>query len=216
MLKNVFLLARLDIHSIKPYFSLANKAIMILIAVSVSLWQMNPIIIPAVFISLGAGAGSTAFFLGEQHRINIFRAALPVKRREIVVGRYALCAFTTLIVGGISFLLMVLIWSVRWPDFFASGVLLVFTLIAFVQYILIISVQFPVYFGAGYAKSGRLGYLSYLPLIILFVMVNMLDRVWDFAMNNMFIITTAALLVSAAALTCSAGLSLRLFERKDL
>jgi len=216
MFKIVISLLKLDIYSIKPYVSITNKVFLVFTALTISFIQMNPIILPAVFVSLGAGLGTTAFFLGELHRVNIFRAVLFVRRRSVVVARYLLGAFVTLVGGGISFLLMILIWFIRWPEFFLVGPLLVFVLIVIVQYILIISIQFPVYFGAGYAKSKRLSYLSFAPLALLFTLVNMLDRVWHFIVDNVLFIAAMSLLLSVVLLVCSAMLSLHLFEKRDI
>ncbi|MCL2198392.1 MAG: ABC-2 transporter permease [Defluviitaleaceae bacterium] len=189
----------------------------------------------SVFFSFGF----TPFGAEEKGDLHYLHLSMPVKRSDVVVGRFALSFIIflcSLILGrllisvmgfisaniGLSFLIH--------PSISFSEYLTILT-ISYLLYALLSLLVFPVMFKLGYSKGKHISiYGGYIPLMFIFVVLAAWDwstTVWgrraespiirliEYASENLVASGIALFIVSTSILLLSYLLSLRAYRNRD-
>lgn len=165
-MNTIFRFVCLDFRTIKPF----RKSIYILI--------LTPIVIGIALKSTSVLAGifmmeftiimSYPFSIGEKNGLDVFYATLPLRRRSVVIGRYAF-ALIMEIVGVISVFLISILMSIIFKDINTDIQEILFSLcVLFVIFAAVISLQYPLFFKLGY---NRARIAAYIPLLAIFLLV---------------------------------------------
>jgi ABC-2 type transport system permease protein len=164
---------RLDFCTLKPYI----RSIYLLIAIgliigisSQSLSTLSAIIMMGLMIQM-----SYPFSIGEKNGMDTLYATLSLRRRNVVVGRYAF-AFLTEFVAVIFIVLLSLLFSNMFSmNSSLSEILFPLCLLSFL-FSLMVAVQYPIFFKLGYTKAKS---FTYVPLLLIFMFIGLWPTIAD-------------------------------------
>ncbi|WNY24924.1 ABC-2 transporter permease [Methanolapillus millepedarum] len=212
---------RLDFYTLKPY----QKSIfgMLLIWLILFLvFRSIGILAGIVMISLTLFA-TYPFSIGERYDLDTLYATLSLKRKDVVIGRYAF-AFIIELIGVAAVFILSALPFLNGMENTSFAELAVVICVLYAVSSLVIATQNPIFFKYGYTKSKL---FTYLPLILVFLMITLipilmnniginLPALFETAMTNMFVIGVACVVAGLILQTLSCILSCKFYEKRDL
>lgn len=215
---------KLDYYAIKPFsMSLFLAA---LVAGIIGVVSAQPAMSIMVLLTFSAFFMSICFAICEKSNLNKLYGILPMKRHQIVIGRYLfslLLAITNSAAAAILTLLVSAIFGVRVTPItysqFLSG--------SFFIFCLFIAIQFPFYFKFDYTKVAA---VAVLPFVLVFAIGSPLltsllknpdfSKAFNKASNvfstNMAIVWLTGILAGLILLSLSCLLSCALYKNREL
>jgi hypothetical protein len=159
---------RLDFRTVKPYATIKNLVIFLMIAGVFIFFTDSGSATIGILMAAGSMYVSYPFAVGEQNGIDTLYATLPITRGRVVSGRYVFAICADLLAGAFAFAVLYVFSVLRAMPFDALQALAVLGA-SLLLFSLIQAVQLPIYFRYGYAKAKMLAYLPYLgaPLLVL-------------------------------------------------
>jgi len=168
---------------------------------------------------------SYPFSVGEKNGMDTLYATLPLKRRNVVMGRYVFVLCLEII--GMIFVLLL---SVLLATVFRTDVNIMETLFSLcvlsAVFSLIVSLQYPIYFKLGYAKAKI---YAYIPLLIIFLLIMLvaaaagrlaatsnLDTIWAVISASPYLMYGLPIGIGLLLLVLSCALSCKLYEKRDI
>lgn len=222
-MKSIYKLLILDYYVLKALFGFVAVAILVATVIG-SVTQPSMLIM--VILTFTAFLLSVLFSVAEKSNFNKLYGSLPIKKREIVIGRYLFATLTIFILSIIAFALfciasIVMKASIDWFNGVAywSGAFLITTLF--------ISIQFPVYFKFEYSKAM---FISILPYILFFAVgfpvigqlmkqsafSNAVMNIIAYFQSRLYVMILLGLGVGLILLTLSCLISLTLTKKKHI
>lgn len=160
-MKSIYRLLTLDYYVLKALFGFVAGAILVAIVIGC---VTQPSMLIMVILTFTAFLLSVLFSVAEKSNFNKLYGTLPIKKSEIIIGRYLFATLIICILSILAFALFCIISivmksSIDWFNGVAywSGAFLITTLF--------ISIQFPIYFKFEYSKAI---FISILPYILFF------------------------------------------------
>ena len=159
---------KLDIITIKPYFTWKTLLIMLAVTVSLSFNESQNGLIIGFIMVLALTFSSYPFAVGEKNGIDALYATLPVKRNCVVLGRYLFALILDIAIGLLAVIISASLQLIMKNTFNLKESFFIM-LILLVSYSIFQAIQLPIYFKLGYAKAKLLAYLPVLvfPLLVL-------------------------------------------------
>lgn len=142
---------KLDLISIKPYFTFKNLLILLLLSVLFYFTSSNPLMVISMPLLFSMLYSSYPFMVGEESGLDALYRIFGIQPKDVVLGRY----FSSIFLFILSSVLALLIYF----GFFIVGQagslenLLITYWIYFILYSLIVSFQYPFYFKLGYKRA---------------------------------------------------------------
>lgn len=162
-MNNAISFIRLDFITIKPYLTIKNFIIFIVVAfimINSSGTSASAIGILMMYSTLYV---TYPFAVGEKNGIDGLYTTLSIKRNTVVLGRY-LFAFTISIFSGIfAYISTYIILTILQKNFNAWESFIT-TIIMFLVYSTLQAIQLPIFFKLGYTKAKFLAYLPFIGL----------------------------------------------------
>lgn len=214
----------LDFISIKPYITIKNIIIYIMIGLIVSVSSKNYLGIISMLIIFTSLYAAYPFAIGEQEGLNNLYAILKLSRKDIVQGRYAfliLLNISGLILSLLVFLLLSFILSLPIQSGEMLSVGIITTLIINLNYL----IQYPILFKNGYMKSA---YFIFLPMMIIVAvsvgafylfeetLLKVFENIALFIDANLVVSILVAILIWISLITISYRKSLKIYESRNL
>lgn len=218
MMNNIKKAIFLEFMTVKNYFTFKNLMVILLSGFFAMFANQQPFMFMVILFIMSDFYSAYVFAMNEMGMLETFFQILPLKRKEIVIGRYA---FNTLIKACfgligliISFVYGLLIKSdISVFDLFMMYLGLLFIFI-FVQ-----NIKIPIFFKLGYSKAKIYSYLPYLIIVFLTWAVkelSLFELVIEFIDKNPVLFLAGLVLFTIITLVISSGISLKIFENKDL
>ncbi|MDR1430850.1 MAG: ABC-2 transporter permease [Propionibacteriaceae bacterium] len=159
--------ARLDMLTVKPYLTVKNALIFLVVAVFVGFGIGNTSGTLAVVMMIAVVYAGYPFAVGERSNLDALYVMLSVSRRTVVAGRYLFVAALDVAAALLAVLvsLPIVVWLSADPVELACS--LVAVLIAVV---LMECLQLPIYFKVGYTKGRAASYVPALALVAVVVL----------------------------------------------
>lgn len=158
----------LDYETIKPYLTPKNLIIFIVLGGFMSYTSNSPVLFSSMAMFVGVLYTSYLFAVGEQNGIDVFYATLPVKRKDVVAGRYAFIflfsVFLFICATGLAVIMQLLLEQ----KVDISGAI-ISTFVVIMVYLLMESFQLPIFFKYGYIKGKN---YTYIPLFAFFALIS--------------------------------------------
>ena len=157
---------QLDFITVKPYFTIKNMAIYIVLVLVITMFSGSVASAIAVGMMLSTMFLSYPFTLSEKSNMDALYVTLSVSRKTVVLGRYLfvlglnLCA----IVFALLLSLLSLPFAKYLPTQAAMDMMLWAVLAMAMIFLILQAFQLPVYFRFGYAKAR---FFSLVPVIAL-------------------------------------------------
>lgn len=218
-MKDIIKIIKLDILSIRPYFTIKNLVILIGMGLFYSLFSKNIYAGYGVTLIFSILFCSYPFLVGEESGIDVLYTAFGIKREKVVLGRYLwsnLIIFMSLVIGSNFTVInsLLLERSTRIND------LLFLILIYFILNSTIILIQYPFYFKYGYTKAKTVITSVFLILgILTFILIyfqDTLKKVIGFEFQNPYLIVVIILLLWICFYTISIKSSINIYKNRDL
>lgn len=187
---------------------------------------MSPILVLPTGMMCFMAFSVNPFAVEEKGVLNHLYLTLPVKRSEIVAGRFCL----SLLIGGIGLLISIpiafLVNRIGDSHFYLSMEQMLFVLaISCLIFSIANLSMFPVLFKLGYQKGKFVGF--YLPAVVLSIgyalymafstasQIDIVFTVSSFASENLMLINGGVMLLSLVLLLISYLLSKAIYEKRD-
>lgn len=135
---------KLDILSMKPYYTLKNLIILVGLALFYAYIMKSPSVILSMTMTFAIIFSSFPFLLGENSGIDGLYKIFSIESKEVVIGRYILAGLLfigTSLIGLLIYIISSIIKNMPMDN----NVLMVLA-INFVIYAIIISFQYPIFF----------------------------------------------------------------------
>lgn len=209
---------RLDLLSIKPYLTLKNLIILVVLSVVYSTVTKDAMIVftlSSMFVLLYA---SYPFLIGEQNGIESLYRLFGIEEKYVVIGRYAsgfLINVLCMLVGAVLSLLVSLFMNFEiMPVAMAS---MMGGCIAVCQFL--IGIQYPVFFKFGYAKAKMvMASVFILAGLILFLFIRFKSFgliLADYFIRHPFVVISLIIVLFMAFQLASVSLSIYWCRKKD-
>jgi len=194
----------------------------------------SPLFIIPMTVFWFQGFSQSTFSAEEKGELNYLYLVMPIRRIDVVRGRFAL-SFVLMLVGlavGTAMLSVVNFLSTMGVPFFGRAVLyfsqyMALFAIGFLIYAVASLFSFPFLFKFGYEKGKYYG--TYAPIIFVFALLIVHDIIrWQFSLQtsvinlvmgfiagHLFIMAGGFFVLSMGLLLLSYGLSVRIYNKRD-
>lgn len=214
---------KIDILSIRPYLTLKNLIIILLMGILYPLFVGNIYTIFGVTQVFAIIFCSYPFLVGEDSGIDALYAAFGIQRKNVVYGRYLWSNLVVLIC-----LLIALVFSAIVAPFLKETItfkeLLYAIPLVIIMSNLIIASQYPFYFKYGYAKSKLIMSILFFSIAIFAAFASFLlsfskgffIRHLGFFYSNVYLLIFASLLLCGLLYFISIKASIKAYQARDL
>lgn len=218
-----FKFVRLDFITVKPYLTLKNLIIFLIVPIILILSSDVDVSVISMFMVFAALYVSYPFAVGEKSGIDALYPTLSIGRGTVVLGRYLFALVFNLIAGIFACIYLFVVFTIMQRNFDVLESLVV-ALVSFIIFSIIQAIQLPIYFKLGYAKAKM---LAYMPFIGFFVVIYAFSKLVSSSYMNQiaaFINWVAANPVMAAVIgviiwlgimTASCRVSIALYKKRD-
>lgn len=208
---------KLDLISIKPYFTLKNLIIFLGIVIFYMFINNSPNIIISLSMIIAMIYSSFPFLVGENADIDGVYRLLSIGSRDIVIGRYILALIFYLCSFILGFVFYLIVATIK--DFPIDLDILFSLGINFPVFAIIISLQYPIYFKYGYAKAKT---WTLLPIFIIGIIgmlagffIKDFDQLINFIYQNKDLIIIISIILLILIITISIKLSVKFYKQRD-
>ena len=191
--------ARLDFLTVKPYLTLKNMLILLFLFGFIGYSTGDASKVTGMLLAYGTIYASYPFVIGDKNGTDTLYATLPLKKSDVVAGRYIFAFSLNLCVAVAAFAGAVILAAVLKKNFDAGETLLMI-LICYMIFSALEAVQLILYFKLGYAKAKFLVYLSFVAFPVAIVATATLmgkEKLMPFA-ENIFLWVQANRLMAGA------------------
>lgn len=213
----------LDYCTIKPYkqsFYILVFVALVMGIVIKSISSLPGIIMMGLLLTM-----SFPFSVVEKNGMDTLYATLPIKRKNVVTGRYVFVLCVEIF--GVVFALLL---SAALSAIFSVGLNITETLFSLcllsAAFSLVVSLQYPIYFKLGYTKAQV---FAYIPLLITFLFVaigptllenlaplSAVDILWKGILASPYLMYALPVAAGLLVLALSCALSRRLYANRDI
>lgn len=207
---------RLDYISIKPYFTIKNLLIMLILYLVYFFMTKNPLIAISMPLLFAMMYSSYPFLVEDEAGIDSLYKIFGIKGDKVVKGRYAfaLILFMAAIIIG-------LIFSIVASFFVKFDIKIVLPIVGsfFIVFVFLISMQYPLYFKYGYKKAKTLSAISFVVIALISLLSttfrDYLKDLLNLMTNNKLISLLIILFIIFTIISISIKLSEKFYKNRD-
>jgi hypothetical protein len=216
--------ARLDYMAIKPYLTLKSLIPILFVIILVRFATGEQSVVIGMLSMYSAIFASYPFAVSDKNGMDTLYATLPLRKSEVVIGRYIFVLFLNIAAGIAAFAVSAVSMIVLKEELLLKETFISIAACLFI-FSLVEAFQLPIYFKLGYAKAKM---LAYLPLVFFAAAVIAVtniagkDNTFEFLSNasswiieNTFIAIATILMLWLTVLTASVLLSLNLYKSRQ-
>ncbi len=212
-------LIKLDYYILKT-FSLGILWPTVGISTLAGVISSNPQLIMGIVLMMSAFFMGSLFAVAEKNNLNKLYGSLPVRKQQIVIGRYLF----TLLIGILNVTLATILTftvSLMFSIKMSNLTFIAWLCGSFFLFCLLISIQFPIYFGY---EFSRVSAIANTPGIILFIIGSILIRkrpelynqTTDYFIHNPCMIWLIGIVGALLLLGTSTFVSSVLYKKREL
>ncbi len=208
---------KLDLISIKPYFTLKNLLVFSGIAIFYMFITKSPNILLSISMFFAMAFSAYPFLVGYNSGIDGIYRLFSIDSKDVVLARYIL-AFIIYVFSSILGITYYLIASKIKAYPINMEILITFG-VNFLVFAIIISLQYPIYFKYGYTKAKT---WILLPIFILgilggvvgFLVKDFSDLI-NFAYQNKELLIILCIIIFILIITISIKLAIKFYRQRD-
>lgn len=208
---------KLDIISMKPYYTLKNLIIILAIFLYNSFINKSPIGLVSMTLFFAVMYSSNPFLLGENSGIDALYKIFSINSKKVVIGRYILAGLIFIVASLLGFSIYAIVSLIKNMP---MGIdMLMFIGSNFVLYAIIISVQYPIFFKSGYTKAKT---FKFLPIFIIAIIgmalgyfIKDFGPILNFVLENQRMLIIGLCILIVLMLTISITLSIKFYKKRD-
>ena len=208
---------KLDIISMKPYYTLKNLIILLGISLFYSFINKTPVVMLSMTLTFAVIFSSTPFLLGENSGIDALYKIFSIDSKKVVIGRYILAGLIFIVASLLGFSIYTIVSLIKNMPIGLD--MLMFIGIYFVLYAIIISVQYPIFFKSGYIKAKT---FKFLPIFIIAIIgmalgyfIKDFGPILNFVLENQRMLIIGLCILIVLMLTISITLSIKFYKKRD-
>ncbi len=208
---------KLDIISMKPYYTLKNLIIILGIFIYNSFINKSPIGLVPMTLFFAVMYSSNPFLLGENSGIDALYKIFSINSKKVVIGRYILAGLTFIVASLVGFSIYAVVFLIKNMPIGLDMSMVIGINIAL--YAIIISVQYPIYFKYGYAKARI---FCFLPIFITAVIgmalgyfIKDFGPILNFVLENQGMLIIGLCILVVLMLIISITLSIKFYKKRD-
>ena len=208
---------KLDIISMKPYYTLKNLIILLGISLIYSLINESPAVMLSMTLAFAVMFSTTPFLLGENSGIDALYKIFSIDSKKVVIGRYILAGLIFIVASLLGFSIYTIVSLIK--NIPLDLDMLMYLGTNFVLFGIIISFQYPMFFKSGYTKAKTFGYLPILIIGILGMFLGYFikdfDPILNFVLENQRMLIIGICILLVLFLTISIKLSINFYKKRD-
>jgi hypothetical protein len=212
-MKDIARVVALDWRTIVPY----RRGILLIAILVMAVTASSPDgIVPAVVLLAGSVTASFQFMIADKEDLDTLYASLPVTRRSLVYGHYALALVTFVVYAGAGTLEAVI--SARVQDVpFGGGKLGAVLAGSWLLFVLNVAIKLPLFVRFGYSQIGMLGTTVPVAVIAVFVSKTHMTMPTESTLKSWLIIgALVSVVVFVLSAVVATALDPRRIRRPDL
>jgi len=223
-MSRVLSFVRLDFITVKPYLTLKNLFILLLVVTVLSINKTSSGFLIGMIMAFAFMYSSYPFAVGEQNGIDQLYITLPMSKRNIVLGRYGFVLAIDVMSGAAAFVLLFASQNILQRAFSVQETLLTILVLFFV-YTFFQAIQLPVYFKLGYARAKFLVYLpiAIIPLAAVAIgsrfsdayLELLAENVLAWFFDNPFFATVIVVIIWIAIMSVSYSISFNSYKKRE-
>lgn len=208
---------KLDIISMKPYYTLKNLIILSGISLFYSYINKSPLVMLSMTLTFAVMFSSNPFLLGENSGIDALYKIFSIDSKKVVIGRYILAGLIFIVASLLGFSIYTIVSLIK--NIPLGLDMLMYLGTNFVLFGIIISFQYPIFFKHGYAKAKTFGFLPILIIGILGMLVGYFIKdfgpILNFVLENQRMIVIGLFILVVVFLAISIILSIKFYKQRD-
>lgn len=210
-------LIKLDLISIKPYFTLKNFIIMTVLAFFYMRLMNSPSVMMSVTMMFAMIYSSYPFLVGEDSGIDGLYKIFSINYKDVVVGRYILAGILYIMTSLIALIFYLVITFMK--NIPMSSDILLTCVINFVVYAIITSLQYPIFFKHGYTKAKT---YALMPIFVIGIIVMAagffikdFNKILAFLDQNRLIFLISFFILAIIVMFVSIKLAIKFYKKRD-
>lgn len=209
---------KLDILSVKPYFTIKNLIILFGMGIGYGALSKNPVTALATAQMFAILFSGYPFMVGEESGIDPLYKLFGISPKDVVKGRYLLAS---LFVGAMILIGIVLAFIISLIFQINNGALTILVTAPIIGLVtlFIIFIEYPIYFKYGYKKGKTLVIIPFLLLAVIVLattfFANQLKVVTRFLLMNEIFSVSILLVIIVTGMILSLKLSNKFYSESD-
>lgn len=208
---------KLDIISMKPYYTLKNLIILSGISLFYSFINESPVVMLSMTLTFAVIFSSNPFLLGENSGIDALYKIFSIDSKKVVIGRYILAGLIFIVASLLGFSIYTIVSLIK--NIPIGLDILMYLGMNFVLFGIIISFQYPIFFKSGYTKAKTFWFLPILIIGILGMLVGYFIKdfrpILNFVLENQRMLIIGICILLVLFLTISIKLSINFYKKRD-
>ncbi|MBZ2386935.1 ABC-2 transporter permease [Anaerococcus murdochii] len=208
---------KLDIISMKPYYTLKNLIILSGISLFYSFINESPVVMLSMTLTFAVIFSSNPFLLGENSGIDALYKIFSIDSKKVVIGRYILAGLIFIVASLLGFSIYTIVSLIK--NIPIGLDMLMYLGMNFVLFGIIISFQYPIFFKSGYTKAKTFWFLPILIIGILGMLVGYFIKdfrpILNFVLENQRMLIIGICILLVLFLTISIKLSINFYKKRD-
>ena len=208
---------KLDIISMKPYYTLKNLIILLGISLFYSFINESPLVMLSMTLTFAVMFSANPFLLGENSGIDALYKIFSIDSKKAVIGRYILAGLIFIVVSLLGFSIYAIVSLIK--NIPLDLDMLMYLGMNFVLFGIIISFQYPMFFKSGYTKAKTFWFLPILIIaiigMILGYFIKDFDPILNFVLENQRMIIVGLFILVVVFLAVSIILSIKFYKKRD-
>lgn len=208
---------KLDIISMKPYYTLKNLIILLGISLFYSFINKTPVVMLSMTLTFAVIFSSTPFLLGENSGIDALYKIFSIDSKKVVIGRYILAGLIFIVASLLGFSIYTIVSLIKNMPIGLD--MLMYLGMNFVLFGIIISFQYPMFFKSGYTKAKTFGFLPILIIGILGMLggyfIKDFGPILNFVLENQRMLIIGICILLVLFLAISIILSIKFYKKRD-
>ena len=223
-MSKVLSFVKLDFITVKPYLTIKNLSILLLVIVVLSMNNTGDGVLIGVIMAFALMYSSYPFAVGEKSGIDQLYSTLPMSKHCVVRGRYGFVLALDIISGIVACVLLFAVQTARRQTVSFFEMLLT-TLVLFVVYTFFQAIQLPIYFKHGYTKAKFLAYMpiAIFPLVTVAIgsrfsdadLAGLVNNVLVWISDNQLFVIAVSAIVWVAVMLISYTISLKFYKKRE-
>lgn len=218
-MKDIVKIIKLDLISIRPYYTLKNLLILVSLVIFYAMTSKNTFVTYGVVSIFTILFSSYPFLVGEESGIDTLYAAFGIKREKVVLGRY-IWSNLLIVMGLLAGSILAGITTIMLKEDFRVLEHLFYIIGFFIFISIFILIQYPIYFKYGYKKAKTVIYSIFLLVTILIFALSYfkdsLQGVIGFGIHNPYLIIGMVALIWLFLYAISIKLSINIYKNRDI
>nr|WP_072536355.1 ABC-2 transporter permease [Anaerococcus mediterraneensis] len=208
---------KLDIISMKTYYTLKNLSLLLGVVLFYSFSRNTPTVMLSMTLTFAVMFSSNPFLLGENSGIDALYKIFSIDSKKVVIGRYILAGLIFIVASLLGFSIYAIVSLIKNVPIGLD--MLMFIGINFALFAIVISFEYPIYFKSGYTKAKNFWFLPIFIIAVIWMALGYFIKdfgpILNFVLENQRMIIIVLCILVVLFLIISITLSIIFYKKRD-